>query len=303
MPKRAPQWNWKSSPTTPAEFADMMLSLDRFLGENEVKPQHRPFRSLEVLAPRFGYDGPFAPAAAIRTTQPYDAGGIIKQAFEWYTVLYAARLNSSPGPGSVVMMVRGDLLRARVPHIFGEVVFEMNAVLEASPPAVVLGRGLQKRNIMAQVEGMTPAFAASLSGNEQHRIAEFFALGATALHRLQDFVGHGLFDVARDDYETSVDALMKGNWRNAHWCTSACLEKLFKGILDLAGLGFPTNGTEGHDLVMLGDKVSMHTGHVLNPTMLKSAHCAPGRRYSELPLTRMEAYSGHVSLLKILISI
>jgi len=268
-----------------------------------VQPRHRWPRSFELLALRFGYEGPVFPPFHSNAATPFDAAGIIEKAWVWYNELYASRLNGAPGPGSIGVMIRGDILRARVPRIIGEVVFEMDIHLERLYPAVVIGRGPQKRNILAQIEGLTPAFAASLSGNEQRRIADAYLTGVRGIYRLDELEGHGNLDIAREDYETSVDALLKGNWRNAHWSTSACVEKLLKGILASAGIKFPTSGEEGHDLIVLGKQVSDHLGRELDVQLLKSAQCATGQRYAGQPVTRTQAYSGHVCLLKLLCTI
>lgn len=279
----------------------MMLDLDKFLAAKNLEPGQRPMHAMLHVARLYNYEGPLlAPTSS--SGAAFEGPEALEAMNNWYEETYGDRLKMEMGPGFIAIELRGTLWRMRLPRIFGRVKIFMDTNLtnEGKRLAKLSDTEPASVNLIRSIDGITGAFAASLTRHEQIQLMEHFVPGLAALTRLEKLEGDELFDRARADYASSIEALMASSWHNARWDTAQCAEKVLKGILRLRGREFPTDGKRGHDIVVLGGLVRDETGAKLIDEALRLVHCQTKLRYGEETADQQGAMRAHRALLGVL---
>lgn len=295
-------WSYPTVPRSQRDLEVMMQDLDKFLATKNLEPGQRPMHATLHVARLYDYEGPLFRPITSGGPGAFDGAWAIQAMTDWYEANYGDRLKMEMGPGFVVIELRGTLWRMRLPRVFGHVQFFMDTNLanEGKRIAKLSDGQPASVNLIRSIDGITSAFAASLSGQEQIHVMESFIPGFSALMRLEKLKGDDLFDRARADYEASIEALVVSSWHNARWDTAQCAEKVLKGILRQRGRAFPTDGKRGHDIVVLGGLVRDETGAKLADEALRLVHCPTRLRYGEETADQQRAMRAHRALLGIL---
>jgi len=294
-------WTWAPSPTNSAEFDAMMSSLDTHLAAAGLQPFQRGLNAERLVAIALELDGIPFPRRGESRHPAFGPSDLLGRVHEWYDANYGKRMHMDMSPGSVVFRLNSTLWRLRMPKIYGRVQVFLDQNLENKGRAVGTAEAPATLNLLLSIDDMTAPLAARLRAQDFATIAAAFGRGYNGLCWLEDATGHDLFDQARQDYRASVSALMSGRaWNDARWDMAQCAEKTFKGLLGRAGHQFPTNARDGHDIVGLGALITKHFGTPLSHEELKTVHCPPKVRYSEVETSEAEALSAHDALLQLL---
>ena len=300
----ADNWTWPVRPTGPAEFDEMMVSVNRHLAVHNLKVHQRAVHASRLISIALGYGGVPIFGTRIDRGEPFSPADTLQRVFEWYRENYGERNKVDPSPGAVVMNHHNTYWRLKIPMVRGSIPLIIDRDLSVGNVEGVFRGPAPPRNVLLQVEHLTQAHASRLSDDDLSYIWSEFRQGWDAVSCLTDLRGHELFNQARGDYAQSVETLLDARTLSkARWDTAQCAEKIFKGLLARAGHSFPTSGGKGHDIAHLGVLMKQHFGLELSKGSLTAIHCPPMVRYGEMNVDPNEAWTSHKELLSVLRSI
>jgi hypothetical protein len=286
-------WDWKTRPTTDAEFEAMMVSLDAFLAAREVLPHQRSFAGKALVARTLHLSAPLM--GSILGIGADESDPTLKRVSEWFQAVYKKRFNPHFDARSFAFDLRGTLWRMNVGVIFGAppIFLDKDWSNTGGQP---IKRSL---NLIHGIEDFTPASAASLSLAEFDAIDASIRLGVPALNAMDDFTGHTMFDLARLDFAHSVDALISGiAWSKAWWETAQTAEKIMKCLLKMENHP-DLDRKKGHIIPYVGRAFGDHFAVTLPADLLQAIDCKADVRYGDVEATREDAFAAHVALLKL----
>ncbi|MET3916263.1 hypothetical protein ABID97_003045 [Variovorax sp. OAS795] len=291
-------WTWPSKPTTADEFERMMLSLDAHFGHCNIPVPHRDFQAITMVSRAFGISGNVMPARH-SPRPPFCPEDIYLRIGDWFELVYGDRTKVDPSPGSIVFEMAGIHWRLRLPRYYGTLEFFVDRNLAHHGIALGL-HGPATHNLLSSIDSLTPAYAARLSDQDCKIIQDTFLLGADAIYWLDKATGNDLLHQARQDYKSSVNALLERQGANqARWDTAQCAEKVFKGLLARTGHAYPRDKV-GHNIPVIGKLVTEKLGVVLTTTALATIDCKPAVRYGEVAVSASDALHAHHALLKVI---
>lgn len=273
----------------PAEFHELMLTVDHILVSLGVGIQQRPMRALRELSRRYSLTLPVTEPPPGSGFDGAECWPLTARVYEWYEKRYGDRLKVDLAPGRLAILIEDDLWILRLPRIYGSAQLTASRTLlsSRSPSSTDL-----VYNVVDAIEGMPKSRASSLPDNQLEHIFEKFILGIQAFGFLEGSVScHELIGLAVADIGAAVDHLTAPQAQHglSKWSSLQATEKLLKAAISLAGERF----SNIHDLEKLTkqatargliDRWSMLTPHI---------QCSPGIRYGEEACDRDAALRAH----------
>lgn len=296
------EWSWGIRPATVEEFDQMMASLDKHLASFGSGPEQRPLTAAMLVSSKLGFDGTPILGGSPDRGDPFSPADVLARVHEWYEENYGDKIKIDFSPGSVVISLHGNLWEIKMPKVWGHFEpFISTDLTQDGPQIAVRNSPPVRHNILRSVQGMTQAYANRLNHDDFFQIGGWFGSGYQAMVCLDDLKGHDLFDEARGDYRHSVDALLTSReLSKARWDTAQCAEKILKGLLARDGHTYPTHGSKGHDIELLGGLLNEKLGIDLQKADLTRIYCSPDVRYGVQKSTIEEALAAHQSLVRVL---
>lgn len=150
------------------------------------------------------------------------------------------------------------LWRVRIPQVYGQCLyfFDRNLLnigkngdgssLQA-PSLIMSMENIAEINCLTLVDGLTQGMADRLTDEQ---IKEFSEWCHTAIVGLSWFVNlfwrtrygdNNMFVTAFRDYSASTDSLLNGRYAQSRWDILQTVEKIIKGLRNIAGIGKPWN--------------------------------------------------------------
>jgi len=295
------EWSWGIRPATVEEFDQMMASLDKHLTSLGAGPAQRPMNAALLVSSKLGLSGTPLFVGSEERGEPFSPVDLLARVGDWYDENYGDKVKIDFSPGSIVVLLQGNLWELKMPKVWGRFQPFFNRDLTQNGPNLARTNSPPVRhNILCSVVGMTQPFANRLTQDDMLHLAGRFVNGYEAMVCLDDLNGHDLFDEARSDYRHSVDALLTTREiSKARWDTAQCAEKVMKGLLGRDGHAYPT-GAKGHDIEHLGGLVKEKLGIDLAAADLALIFCSPQVRYAEQVNTIEEAIAAHDALVRTL---
>jgi hypothetical protein len=218
---------------------------------------------------------------------------------DWYKRRYGKRLETSFGPGSAAIFIKGDPWKITFPLVIGEAQLVFDPDLEkwvGIPRGPVSGKVVA--NPLLCIEGFTTDFAKSLNVNEMEEIALFFVFALGAEQRLFEIKSKSFIPEARSDLASAINSIFLNppNFGQSKWASLQFAEKLFKCFLkERTGTAIP----KVHKLAELAHLAVRGGLQSIPPQLLDSIQCEAGVRYGECPVTAEEAMEAHHCSLEI----
>lgn len=221
----------KQVPDSGPTFDLMMREIDAFLAGEGVSIPARPIRAVMEVGRRNRVSLPMftkfigGPPEVRRHLQ------LTKNIYGWYKGQYGDRTKIDFSPGSIVVVVDGDLYRLKVPLVYGavSVVIQRDFINRNAG----FSEGPALCNILQMVEGLTPIKAASLSDCVLCSVADCFDLAFRAHYVLEANKDQKLIGIARGDIQTAVSNLLDPVQRNGEskWASLQAAEKILKASI------------------------------------------------------------------------
>ena len=274
-----------------------MRAVDAELQQRGLLLCQRPLHIGFLLHDAFGWEGLLFPPKGLADSPGFTGDVLKAKAHRWYEQIYGSKLNADWGPGYVPARIGNAIWRVRMPYTAGRVLFFPDRNLANEGMLIAKRDGEPATlNALCMVDDITPGLASRFTDRDLMTFTQFFGTARGSLQWAVCLRGDQLFDEARHDYATSVDALLSTRYAQSRWASAQAVEKTLKGLMNLAGLKYSRNARDGHDLVKLSQQLGT-VGVSLDDRIVAIAKCPPAVRYAEIPSTESEtASANHAAL-------
>lgn len=293
-------WTPTVAPSNESEFELMMTDLDTFLTKRGFTPPQRPMNAAFRIAKALARGSSIFPPKELAPSPSYQGDHLIAKAYRWYDEVYGEQVNMFPGHYFAASVVNA-VWRVRLPKVWGRVLWFADRDLQNTGAAIATPDRPASANVLALIDDFPQGSATRLSDDGIRRFSMQFRKAFRGAEIFNKLTSHTLYDAAKNDYNSSVEAIVSTNaYANARWATAQTMEKMIKGLLASHGHSFPTDAKKGHDLVYLGlilkEKLLIH----IPPVWLSQIQCPPNIRYGAIPTSLLEALTVHHVLLEAL---
>lgn len=239
-------WAWPQLPTSEAEFEEMMASLDDYLAGRGRLPAQRSLEASRLVSIALKLSGTPMLGGPPERGPEFGPRDILARVFDWYEQTYGQRNKLDLKMGYVVFPLGNTYWRLRIPLAYGELKCFVDRNLANVGRALGTTSDPASHNVLTGIDGLTQKRSDRLTEAELDTVMRTFANGHAAMATLHELDGDDLFDQARADYASGIEALAGGQaLSNARWDTAQCAEKVFKGLLARARKPYPTGGPAG----------------------------------------------------------
>lgn len=288
----------EAAPTTESEFQAFMERIDATLRAEGRPAVGRELGGFAEISRRLG-----------ETTMPflskgeplpgvYDGIDLIIRAKQWFAARYGRKLLLDLSPGSVALLLRGDVWILKLPVLIGR----WHLVATREPPrtddVVRLDDGrTEVHNVVDGIVGLPEGLRRALTDTELAQLVELFQTAMGAYRALRDCRGEPLIAEVVSDHEATVRHL---EGRNAHlgqarWSALQAAEKMFKAHIIAAG----RKPLRIHQLDVLSGLVAETGIEPPDPFFIDAVQCDPGVRYGHDCGSLEEAVRAHHASLEL----
>lgn len=290
------KWEAPPKPSSEEAFSRMMLGIDQYLNLQDLHIHQRPFHAVALIASAYG-EGKLVNLFDRPSTdkEPYSVTGLMNRAREWYDLRFGEDIKTLPSIGQFLVPLEHRVWKVHAPAGYGELILVCHPQLQDGPRRNVITRGSIQVNMLDCFEGMTQAYATSLTDNEIKKIDEAFLIGLDALVLL-DVLRHcdePLFDQVRADYNHSVEALVSldRSYGKSRRDTATSAEKVMKGLLSARKIPFKQN----HNLPALAESLRRDARFDVDSSLVAKINTDASVSY-EKSVTKSEAIAAHINL-------
>lgn len=281
-------------PRDEAEFAHLMQVVDQELTAGGVLIHARPMHALTLISQRLGLTFRLAPVDAPAVPGNYQGDSLVAHVHAWYERMYGDRLRTFAGPGSTIVMVRGNPWRIVYPTLYGTFLFTSapRSRFAAQAASVDTPSGASVANVLNSIRDFPDGLAESLSQDELDHITRSFVFGLETLHALGRVHFQTLVRESLDDLEVAVSSFFTTppQYHTSKWSSQQFVEKLLKAFLTAVGADVPKT----HDLEMLASLCERSGLLGIVPRYaLEQAACSPDVRYDAARVDLDAAYRAH----------
>jgi hypothetical protein len=280
---------------TREEFERAITDIDAKLSARDVPIHARSLHALLEVARRLGIHEIVAVPTSV-DPEDFSASALAGQVHRWYEQRYGNRLKKHPGPGAILVKIKGEAWEMRIPLLMGAAWFVCDPLTLGQPRKRAATEGKPViYNVLDAVANITPALASSLSDAELRELGDNFVAGLGVFGALVRESGSPLVFEACADLETSVRMFIdRQNYRQSKWASLQFTEKLMKSHLKNAGTPFKRN----HDLAELNRKVAS-LGYSAAQADLEAIQCPGGARYGEVAVSKDSSLQAHQAALRV----
>jgi HEPN domain-containing protein len=284
-------------PTSQQEFEELMEEIDAELRRDEVPIHARSFHAIRAFAIKCQVDLPIPAASTCGIRGIYAGESGAAHIIAWFDHRYGDRQNIFMGPGSTIVLLRGDPWEVRLPLIFGRVhcvvARELNRRntgpirgLSGEPPVI---------NLLDLIVDLPAGLAKSLSDQECELVYSCFMRGMHSLNVLQNFRSKPYVPEALADIDAAVRHLLSNppHYGQSKWASAQAAEKLLKSFLKDRGRSFPYS----HDIHKLSNLAQAAGFPITDLAMLDQLQTSPASRYGEEQVSLSQAANAHAASL------
>ena len=293
------KFSWPAYPSTEAEFEQLMTAVDKILAAEDLKPFQRPFHVGRLFWEAFGWSGRVAPPEELGGQPGYQGDVLMAKAFRWYMETQGNRLKTGFELGYVPARLAQTIWRVRIAGWYGSVEFFLHRNLLNRGSNKGSNSSLPSMNVLTLVEDLPQGLVDRLTDVELEGHFHYHMFAVENVQWLSGLPRTNMLGVAKGDYAASTQDLMAHRYPQSRWATQQCVEKTFKGFLDIAGTNYPKSGKDGHSLSKLAKILKDEHEVSINSNLINMAYCSTGVRYQEEPSTEDQAFKANVAALGI----
>lgn len=279
-------------PTTQEEFHRIMEQIDTQLRVNSVQIHARAFHAAGEYSKLFELEIPIFPCPDKGAPGVYTGANAAAHIRNWFNDRYGNRQKISMGPGSAVIVLRGDPWEIRLPRIFGRIkcVIERDLSRYVNEPNLRSNGQPPITNLLTLINDFPPGLAAQLSDEECCNILDLFKHALDCMHAIEGIAGNPYVHEALSDIQASVRHIFSvpPHYGQSKWSSAQAAEKLLKSFLKVKGISFPFN----HDIRGLVDLTKLGGMKPLEHGIIDQLQTRAAVRYGE-PVSLVEAVAAH----------
>lgn len=284
-------------PKSQAEFDAVMREIDERLRQKNVQIHARVGHAAIEYSALYKLEFPMCQVGNAGTPGNYADATVDSHIQAWFDAKYGERQKVHAGPGTTVLLIRGDPWEVRLPLIYGEVELVVERDLERYKDQPSIGLRGQRPivNILSAVRDLPQGLAAQLTDTECRDILHTFEDTLDCMYMIGNLYGKPYIAEVRADVVASVSHLfsLPPHFGQSKWASSQATEKLLKCLLTERGVSFP----KIHNLEELASLARLQ-GARIDSAVIAHAATAAGVRYGEGIVSLADAVTAHyVSLL------
>jgi HEPN domain-containing protein len=283
-------------PGSQAEFDAVMGEIDAHLRQKYVQIHARAGHAALEYSGRFNLEFSIAKADDVGTPRNYRDAKVGAHIRAWFDRKYGDRQKIFMGPGTTVLLIRGDPWEIRLPLIYGEVecVVERNLETYRNEPRFGAHGRRPVVNVLSLVRDLPPGLAAQLTDSECWNILKTFRDTLDCMHAVGYLAGKPYIAEVRADVAASVVHLfsLPPHYGQSKWASCQAAEKLLKCLLEVRKVPFPKN----HDLEALA-VLARQQGAKVDSAAIARVAASASVRYGEVSVSLDEAVAAHYSSL------
>lgn len=281
------------TPTTQDEFNRVMEDIDAQLRAANVQIHARSFHAAGEYSKLFQLEMPMSPCPEKGRPGVYTGADAAAHIRKWFDDRYGNRQKIFMGPGSSVIVLRGDPWEIRLPRIYGTVqcVVERDLSRYANEPKLRSDGHSPITNLLTLINDFPPGLAAQLSDKECFNVLELFKHALDCMHAIEYIAGNPYVHEALSDIHASVRHIFSvpPHYGQSKWSSAQAAEKLLKSLLKVKGISFPFN----HDIRGLADLARTGGMKPLENGIIDQLQTRAAVRYGDESVSLIEAVAAH----------
>ncbi|MEZ5524456.1 MAG: hypothetical protein R3E62_05745 [Pseudomonadales bacterium] len=288
-------------PSNEHDFKTMMLTVDSYLKERNLKPFQRPMNALLQISGELQLGLQVTPKEREVKLGCYTGNSLSARIFNWYDEVYGNALNM-PLLGRFFILIKNDPWIVRAPLIYGTVGFFAHPNLPSSDVAEDLRlRRIPEVNILGLVDEMPGGLKKILTATDLASIGEQFQIcfpaiqKLTQLHELK-FVSEALSDI---DAAVNHACSKTPHYGQSKWSSLRATEKVLKAFIH-ANEGEIKTDHELKKHVKIAERCGLPS---VDRDAVSKIRCKADISYGELPCSLYEAHAAHINSCRIILHV
>jgi hypothetical protein len=284
-------------PVTKDEFEEAITAIDNDLRARDIEVHSRSLHAVMTYAKLYGVDIPIPSGSNLGSPGIYIGESLGAHIMHWYSMRYGERQYFYMGPGSVIIMLRGDPWEIRLPLILGEVncVIDRDLKKYIDSPKVTQDGVHPTVNILESVLDLPEGLAKSLSDAECQSIEDGFWMGMECMQAIDRIRDSPYIPEALSDIASAVRHVFSvpSHFGQSKWSSAQAAEKMLKSFLKSRECAFPFT----HNIHQLYALCSANGMAALDENTINALQTKASVRYGGESVSLSEAVGGHLASL------
>ena len=265
--------------------------------DSEMRAQNIPIAGRELKAASLASErlGTALPIAPLPNRKPiegvYVGEDLSLHIRAWIQAKYGEKLKVKWGPGTVPVLVDGDLYAMSIPLLFGRVKIVAHPATHQQKSDKHAGLPTSVCNVLDFIEGLTTVVSASLSQETLTSLVKLFCVALESFALVERAPGSELINAAQADLASASQSILAApsHYGLSRWASLQATEKLYKAYI--SAMKKPSEKT--HDLFKL-NKSSCSLGFKgLPDDIMNTISCNPSVRYDGSESTLQQAVDAY----------
>lgn len=282
-----------SLPKTQEEFHRVMEQIDAQLRAVNVQIHARALHAAGEYSRLFQLEMPMFPCSDKGTPGIYVGADAAAHIRKWFDDRYGDRQKIFMGPGSTVIVLKGDPWEIRLPRIYGQIqcVVERDLSRYANEPALRTDGQPPITNLLTLINNFPPGLATQLTDSECYDVLDIFKHALNCMHTIESIAGNSFVPEALSDIHASVRHIfaVPPHYGQSKWSSAQAAEKLLKSFLKVKCISFPFN----HDIRGLNNLAMTGGMKELEQEIINRLQTPASVRYGDPTVSLTEAVSAH----------
>lgn len=288
-----------SCPKTPDEFYQLMESIDAGLRKAGVPIHARSLHAIHEYCERFQLSVRLTATAKPTRSGVYDGADAVVHIRKWFDDRYGDRQRIFAGPGTTIVLLKGELWEIRLPRVYGSVqlVVERDLNRYANEPNIRSDGKPPTMNLLDLIDKFPPGLAAQLSDEECRSLLIFFKAALDSMQAIESMASLPLVPEAISDIQASVRFAMSvpHHFGQSKWSSAQAAEKLLKSLLISKGVKYEFN----HAIGKVANMAANHGMKPLDMKVINNLEIRPAARYGEVAVSMVDAAIAHHASLEV----
>lgn len=274
-----------------------MRVIDGQMRAENIPIAGRELKAASLASERLGVSLPIAPLPDRNPIQgAYFGADLVLHIRAWIQARYGARLKVNWGPGTVPIIIDGDIYGMSLPMVFGKVAVAANPGTHGKYPKQNSGsQSTPVCNVLDSIDGLTTTLSESLSQATLQLLVRQFCIAQENFGWIKSLPAHAMTDVAQADLASASQNILgtPAHYGSSRWSSLQATEKFYKAYISKKGGQFDKT----HNIVAL-NKAAFDLGFKgISPEILNKITCSAAVRY-EQKSTLHEAINAYWSALE-----
>jgi hypothetical protein len=261
--------------------------------EDGIPIHGRSLVALRHYSMTFGLTIPVPPQSYMPAEGVYTGQDAAAHIARWFEKTYGDRQKAYLGPGSSIVVVRGEAWELNLPLIYGRVQCVVEPDLQRYANATVLGTGgnLPILNILNIITDFPQSLASQLTLPEMREILDVFRVTLDRMNSIETMRRHPLIPEALSDLAASVRHILapQPHFGQSKWSSAQAAEKMLKSLLKAKGIEYPFNhNIDGLSALAVGAGMKSIPDYALSDLRARA-----GLRYGEGETNLLDAVRAH----------